>query len=43
MFQKLSEREEFLAKTVVNIAYNIHKKIGSVFLKVFMKNASAMN
>lgn len=40
MFQKLSEREEFLAKTVVNIAYNIHKQIGpglleSVYEKCF--------
>ena len=40
MFQKLSEREEFLAKTVVNIAYNIHKQMGpglleSVYEKCF--------
>lgn len=40
MFEKLSEREEFLAKTVVNIAYNTHKKIGpglleSVYEKCF--------
>lgn len=40
MFQKLSEREEFFAKTVVNIAYNIHKNIGpglleSVYEKCF--------
>ncbi len=40
MFQKLSEREKFLAKTVVSIAYNIHKHIGpglleSVYEKCF--------
>lgn len=40
MFQKLSEREEFLAKKVVNIAFNIHKQIGpglleSVYEKCF--------
>lgn len=33
MFQKISEREEFLAKKVVNIAYNIHKQIGPGFLE----------
>ncbi len=33
MFQKLSEREEFLAKTVVNIAYNIHKQLGPGLLE----------
>lgn len=40
MFQKLSEREEYLAKVVVNIAFNIHKSIGpglleSVYEKCF--------
>lgn len=33
MFQKLSEREEFLAKTVVNIAYNFHKQLGPGLLE----------
>ncbi len=33
MFEKLSEREEFLTKIVVNIAYNIHKKIGPGLLE----------
>ena len=40
MFQKLSEREEILAKKVVNIAFNIHRQIGpglleSVYEKCF--------
>ncbi len=48
MFQKLSEREEFLAKTVVNIAYNIHKKIGpglleSVYEKCFSHELNNSN
>lgn len=48
MFQKLSEREEFLAKTVVNIAYNIHKNIGpglleSVYEKCFCYELNNIN
>jgi GxxExxY protein len=40
MFQKLSEREEFLAKQVVDIAFKIHKELGpglleSVYAKCF--------
>ncbi|MEO6404686.1 MAG: GxxExxY protein [Ferruginibacter sp.] len=40
MFVKLSEREELLAKEVVDIAINIHKKIGpglleSIYAKCF--------
>lgn len=40
MFQKLSDREEWLARQTVNIAINIHKQLGpglleSVYAKCF--------
>ena len=40
MFEKLSDKEELLAKSVVNIAYKIHKQLGpglleSVYEKCF--------
>jgi GxxExxY protein len=48
MFQKLSEREEFLAKKVVHIAYSIHKQMGpglleSVYEKCFSYELSNSN
>jgi len=40
MFAKLSEKEEYLAKQIVDIAFNIHKELGpglleSVYAKCF--------
>lgn len=40
MFQKLSEKEEFLARQIVDIAFKIHKELGpglleSVYAKCF--------
>jgi GxxExxY protein len=48
MFQRLSDKEESIAKQAVNIAYNIHKQLGpglleSVYEKCFCYELSKSN
>jgi len=42
-YKKLSEREEYLASQIVDIAINIHKELGPVYLRAFMLNVIIMN
>lgn len=48
MFQKLSEKEEWLARQTVDIAINIHKQLGpglleSVYAKCFYYELTSRN
>ncbi len=43
MYKKLSEREEYLASHIVDIAIRIHKELGPGYWKVFMQNAFIMS
>ena len=43
MFKPLSNKEEFLAKHVVDIAINVHKEIGPGLLESVYANVFIMN
>ena len=38
MYEKLSEKEEYLARHIVDIAFKIHKELGPGLLEVFTQS-----